>query len=116
LSRTGRPFQRYLGGILVFGAGDFSRTLLILYVTQHVAGSLFSLRSSALAVALYVLHNAVSAVAALPLGALADRIGSRNVMVAGYLFAAGTTAGFALSPARPVPIGLLFVASGLYIA
>jgi MFS family permease len=116
LAGTGVPFRRYLGGILVFGCGDFSRTLLILYVTQHVSGSLFSFSGAKLAIALYVVHNAVSALAAFPLGALGDRVGHRTVIVAGYLLAAGTTAGFAWAPSTPRVIVLLFVASGVYIA
>ena len=116
LAGTGRPFRRYLVGILVFGAGDFSRTLLILYATQHLAGNLFSLRGATAAVALYVLHNAVSAGAAFPIGALADRVGHRRVIVGGYVLAAATTLAFALTPPTPAWLLLLFVCSGVYIA
>jgi len=112
----GRPFRFYLVGILIFGSGDFSRTLLILYAIQHLEGTLFSWTGATLAIALYVLHNAVSALAAFPLGALTDRIGRRPVIVSGYLFAAATTVGFALLPPRPWVLAALFVASGLYIA
>ena len=113
---TGRPFQRYLLSILVFGCGDFSRTLLILYATQYVVGTLFSLPAGALAIALYVLHNAVSAAASFPIGALTDAVGRRGVLVAGYLFAAATTLAFALLPATPGTLVVLFVCSGVYIA
>jgi MFS family permease len=116
LAGTGRPFRRYLLGILVFGAGDFSRTLLILYATEHMAGTLFSLRGAAAAVALYVLHNAVSAGAAFPIGALADRVGHRRVIVGGYVLAAATTIAFALTPPTPSWLLVLFVCSGIYIA
>jgi MFS family permease len=116
LAGTGRPFRRYLVGILVFGAGDFSRTLLILYATQHLTGTLFSLRGAAAAVALYVLHNATSAGAAFPIGALADRVGHRRVIVGGYVLAAVTTLAFALAPPTPSWLLLLFVCSGVYIA
>jgi MFS family permease len=116
LAGTGRPFRRYLVGILVFGAGDFSRTLLILYATQHITGTLFSLRGATAAVALYVLHNAVSAGAAFPIGALADRVGHRRVIVGGYALAALTTLAFALAPPTPACLLLLFVCSGVYIA
>lgn len=116
LAGTGRPFRRYLVGILVFGAGDFSRTLLILYATQHITGTLFSLRGAAAAVALYVLHNAVSAGAAFPIGALADHVGHRRVIVGGYVLAAATTLAFALAPPTPSWLLLLFVCSGVYIA
>jgi len=116
LAGTGRPFRRYLAGILVFGAGDFSRTLLILYATQHITGTLLSLRGAAAAVALYVLHNATSAGAAFPIGALADRVGHRRVIVGGYVLAAVTTLAFALAPPTPLWLLVLFVCSGVYIA
>jgi len=116
IAGTGPSFRRYLVGILTFGAGDFSRTLLILYATQNVTGSLFSLAGATLAIALYVLHNAVSAVASLPIGALADRIDRRTVIAVGYVFAAATTAAFAILPPTAVLLMILFVASGLYIA
>jgi MFS family permease len=116
LAGTGRPFQRYLTGILVFGCGDFSRTMLILYATQRMTGSLFSLAGATAAVALYVLHNAVSALASFPIGALADRVGHRRVVVTGYLFAAMTTLGFALAPPTSEWLLVLFVCSGVYVA
>jgi MFS family permease len=116
LAGTGRPFRRYLVGILVFGAGDFSRTLLILYATQHLTGTLFSLEGAAAAVALYALHNATSAGAAFPIGALADRVGHRRVIVGGYVLAALTTLAFALAPPTPSWLLLLFVCSGVSIA
>ena len=116
LRETGKPFHRYLGAILLFGSGDFSRTLLILYATQHLTGSLFSWKAGTLAIALYVLHNAVSSLASFPFGALTDRFGRRRVLVAGYLFAAATTAGFALLPPTPAALAVLFICSGIYIA
>jgi MFS family permease len=116
LRKTGRPFHRYLGAILLFGSGDFSRTLLILYATQHLTGSLFSWKAGTLAIALYVLHNAVSSLAAFPIGALTDRVGRRPVLVAGYLFAAATTASFALLSPTPLALTILFFCSGVYIA
>jgi MFS family permease len=116
LAGTGAPFHRYLGGILLFGCGDFSRTLLILYATQHASGALFSLRGTTLAIGLYVLHNGVSALAAFPLGAIGDRVGHRTVIVAGYLLAVATTAGFGLAAPTPSNLVVLFIASGLYIA
>jgi len=112
----GRPYRRFLGGIFLFGCGDFSRTLLILYATQHLTGTLFSWSSTTLAIGLYVVHNAVSAAAAFPLGAVADRFGRRRVLVAGYIFAAVATSAFAVLPPAPVALIVLFAASGVYIA
>jgi MFS family permease len=116
LTDTTSDFRRYLTGILIFGCGDFSRTLLILYVTQHGEGAAFHWQGATLAMALYVLHNAVSTVAAFPIGVLCDRIGRQRVVTAGYLFAGATTVGFALLPARPLVLVGLFVCSGVYIA
>jgi MFS family permease len=116
LAATGRPFRRYLLCILLFGCGDFSRTLLILYATQHLAGTVFSWSAVSLAIGLYVLHNAVSSAAALPLGALADHVGRRAVVLGGYVLAAAVTVGFALLAPTPLMLAALFVGSGLYIA
>src|SRR6185295_3675159 len=113
---TGKPFQRLLIAVFAFGCGDFSRTLLILYVIQHSVGTLFSLSAGALAIGLYVLHNAVSALASFPLGALTDRVGRQPVLVGGYFLAGATTLGFALLPASPVVLMILFIGSGIYIA
>ena len=72
--------------------------------------------AAGLAVGLYALHNAITALAALPLGALADRVGRRKILAAGYAFAALVTLGFALLPATPFWLTILFCGSGLYIA
>ncbi len=116
IASTGRGFRRFLGGIFLFGCGDFSRTLLILYATEHATGTLFSWPAAAFAIALYVLHNAVSSAMALPLGALSDRLGVRRVVVGGYVLAAVVTAAFGLLPATPLLLTVLFVGSGVSIA
>jgi MFS family permease len=116
LAETGAPFRRYLAGILIFGCGDFSRTLLILYVIQHAQGTLFRWQGATLAIALYVLHNTLSALAAFPIGAISDTIGRRRVVSVGYLFAGATTFGFAFLGATPPALIVLFVCSGIYIA
>lgn len=116
LKGTSSKFNSYLSGIFLFGCGDFSRTLLILYTTQHVAGSLFAWSGATLAVALYVLHNFVSSAAALPLGALSDRVGRRPILISGYFFATAVTLGFAFLNPSPLVLILLFIGSGMYIA
>jgi hypothetical protein len=116
LAATSTAFRHYLGGILIFGCGDFSRTLLILYVTQHAQGTLFRWQGATLAIALYVLHNAVSALAAFPIGALSDIVGRRRVVSVGYVFAGATTFGFAVLGTAPLALIVLFVCSGVYIA
>src|SRR5208282_1891466 len=50
-------FRHFLFGVGVFGAGDFSHTLLILYATRLLAPAHGMARAASLAVGLYTLHN-----------------------------------------------------------
>lgn len=86
------PFRRFLVGVGVFGAGDFSHTLLILYAAQQLAPGHGAARAASLAVALYTLHNVFYAGSAYASGWLSDHIRQRKyVLVAGYTLA-GITA------------------------
>jgi len=68
--------------------------------------------AASIAVLLYTCHNAANAVAAYPVGVLADRIGRRMVLVLGIAVFATATFAFALG-SRSIPIlALLFVAVG----
>src|ERR1700726_1795444 len=51
------PFRRFLVGVGVFGAGDFSHTMLILYSSRMLAAQHGVTPAASLAVALYTLHN-----------------------------------------------------------
>ncbi|MBI4600364.1 MAG: MFS transporter, partial [Planctomycetes bacterium] len=122
-----RAFWVLLAGVLLFGLGDFSRTFLILLAGQALGGAAPAGGAlgggapsagafSAAAVGLYALHNAVSAAAAYPAGALGDRFGRRRVLVAGYAVGVATNlllAGFSGSAAC---IGIVIVLSGVYVA
>jgi MFS family permease len=77
-------FRRYLTGVGIFGAGDYSHTLLILAATELLAPSWGPVRAATAGGSLYVLHNAVYAAAAYPAGALADRFGHRRILASGY--------------------------------
>ncbi len=104
-------FRRYLVGVGVFGAGDFTHTLLILGAAEAL-----SPRAGPL---LYALRNVAHAVAAFPVGWLGDRAGRRGLLAAGYVLGAATMGGFAAalatSAAWPAFV-LLFVAAGVYLA
>lgn len=77
------PFRRYLLGILLFGCGDFSHTLLILYTVQSLT-PLHGASAGLIAIQLYTLHNVLYAVGAYPAGALADRYGKRGFLIGAY--------------------------------
>ena len=89
--RFPRAFWVFLTGVLLFGLGDFSRTFLIWLAARslgeegHPAGGTISV-----AVLLYTLHNAVSAVAAYGIGHAADRGSKLRWLVAGYALGVGT--------------------------
>ncbi len=80
------PFRRYLVGIGIFGIGDFSHTLLILYATQVLTKTSGD-QAGLIAIQLYTLHNVLYAVGAYPVGALADRLGKRGLLISAYILA-----------------------------
>ena len=111
-------FRRYLGGVGLFGCGDFAHTLLILAAAQLLAPALGPARAAAWGVALYVLHNAVYALAAFPAGALADHFKAhRRLLGLGYLAGALAPALLAIAflrgQASPALMILVFALGGL---
>jgi MFS family permease len=80
------PFRRYLVAIFVFGCGDFSHTLLMLYAVQSLT-PLLGPGAGLIAIQLYTLHNVLYAAGAFPAGALADRFGKQGFLILAYLLA-----------------------------
>jgi len=78
-------FRQFLLGVGIFGAGDFSHTLLILYATKMLAGQHGMARAASLAVVLYTIHNVFCAASAYLSGWLSDHVPHRRaVLAAGY--------------------------------
>src|SRR6185436_20424828 len=67
-ARLPRAFWWFVGGVLLFGLGDFSRTFLIFLAAQRVGESHGTGGVLSTAVLLYAAHNLVSAFAAYPAG------------------------------------------------
>ena len=110
------PFHRLLVGVGVFGAGDFSHTLLILYATRMLAPGHGMARAASLAVGLYTLHNVFYAGSAYLSGWLSDHVPSRKaVLAAGYALAAVTAILLCTGTSSLWLLGLIFVLAGLYI-
>lgn len=80
-------FRRYVAGVFIFGCGDFSHTLLILYAVQSLTPN-FGSSAGTIAIELYAMHNFLYAVGSYPAGALADRIGKRGLLIGAYWIAA----------------------------
>lgn len=115
-----RRFTRYLGAVGLFGIGDFSHSLLILAATTLLAPAMGVVRAVQVAGLLYVGRNVVQVLASFPIGALADRMGHRPLLLAGYALGVLTAAMTALvfwhgSAGVPALAGIFFVA-GLYVA
>ncbi|MGZ5214252.1 MAG: MFS transporter [Actinomycetota bacterium] len=113
LVRTPGRFRSLVAGVGLYGLGNFSSTLLILRATQVLhANGRSSAAAASVAILLYTAHNASNAFAAYPAGALADRLGRRNVLVVGIgLFGLACLA-FVFGPTRVPALGVLFVAIG----
>lgn len=98
-----------IGAVLVFGLGDFSRSFLILAVAKTAP-------SFGLPVLLYALHNGVSALATFPAGHLADRVGRRRVLAAGYALGLGVNLTLAMASHSIPGVCIAFLLSGVAIA
>lgn len=113
-------FKRYLAAVGLFGAGDFSHSLLILAATQLLAPEFGVVKAAQIAGLLYVWRNIVQAVASFPIGALADRLGHQRVLLGGYvlgvLTALLTATVFAGDVVGIAPLVIIFTTAGLCTA
>lgn len=114
-----KRFKRYLVAVGIFGAGDFSHSLLILAATQLLTPSRGVIEAAQVAGLLYVWRNVVQVIASYPIGVLADRHGHRPILIGGYALGAITAGLMALAFLRatglPV-LALIFFLAGLYVA
>lgn len=115
-ARLPRRFWLFVGGVLLFGLGDFSRTFLIFLAAAVLgheggAGGVLSM-----AVLLYAGHNLVSALAAYPAGKLGDKHSRARVLVAGYALGVITNIILAVTLGAVVGLVVAVVLSGIYIA
>jgi len=93
-----RGFYVLLGGVFVFGLGDFSRTFLIVLAARDGAIAPIGFGGVlGFSVGLYAVHNLVSAIVAVPTGALGDRHGKLRVLTVGYAIGIATNATLAFA-------------------
>lgn len=101
-------YRRLAGGLLVFALFNSSDVFLLLKARE--AGL-----DDTGVVGVYIFYNLVYAVAAFPIGVLADRLGMRRVLVGGLLVFAAVYAGMGLTSKGWV-VGVLFFLYGIYAA
>ena len=110
------PFRRLLLGVGIFGAGDFSHSLLILYASRMLAPGHGLTRAASLAVSLYTLHNVFYAGSAYLSGWLSDHVPQRKVVLAAGYALAGVTAILLCTATHSLTLlAVVFVLAGLYI-
>lgn len=108
-------FHRYLAGVFVFGCGDFSHTMLIMYAVQSLTPH-FGQGAGAIAIQLYALHNFLYAVGAYPAGVLADQFGKRRFLIAAYFLAALMNVLLIAFAPSTLTLGLVFAVAGVAYA
>jgi MFS family permease len=100
----------------IFGAGDFSHTLLILYATKMLATEYGMTKAASLAVILYTLRNVFYAASAYLSGWLSDHLPNRRMVLAGGYGLALVTALLLCTGTHSLwLLGGIFVLAGLYI-
>ncbi len=113
-------FRRYLRAVGLFGLGDFAHTLLIAAAAALLLPRYGLVQAAQIAGLLYAGRNLVQTLASYPVGALADRIGHRPVLVAGYALGAATAGlmavAFAVQTDSVILLAGVFVLAGLYTA
>jgi MFS family permease len=114
LAQLPRPYWHYLGGVLAHGIGDFAPTLLILRASQILTPRFGAGRAATVAVGLYTFYNVVNALASYPAGALADRVGKRGLLAAGYAIGAATYIAFIFERPTIVVLAILFGLAGVH--
>lgn len=112
-----RAFWLFLGGVTLFGMGDFSRTFLIFLAASALgADGTEAAGTFSTAVLLYALHNVVSAIAAYPAGRFGDRGSKLAVLIFGYGLGVATNGLLAFTGTAVAGVVLAIGLSGIYIA
>jgi MFS family permease len=109
-------FRRFLLSVGIFGSGDFSHTLLILYATRMLTPNHGMAAAASLAVGLYTLHNVFYAGSAYIGGWLSDNVSQRKFVLASGYALAGVTAILLSTGAQHLwLLAIIFALAGVYI-
>ena len=113
-------YRRLVSGLLLFALFNSSDVFLLLKTKEAIGdktiefmGAVFN--SDTITIAAYVFYNLIFALGCYPLGILADRLGLKNVFLAGLGIFVVVYSGFAFEPGI-VGIFVLFFLYGIYAA
>jgi MFS family permease len=116
LRKLPSSFRRFLFAVGIFGLGDFSHTLLILYATQVLVPQRGKAAAASIAIGLYFLHNIFYAASAYLGGWLGDRVPQRRFILAGgYGLAFAMAMMLVLGPKHLFLLGAVFVLGGVFV-
>jgi MFS family permease len=116
LRQLPRPFQRFLFAVGIFGLGDFSHTLLILFATQALTPSHGRAAAASIAIGLYLLHNIFYAAFAYLGGWLSDHVPQRRMVLAfGYGLALLMALVLISGPSSIPLLAVVFALAGMFV-
>jgi MFS family permease len=101
-------YRKLVGGLLVFALFNSSDIFLLLKIKD--AGY-----NDITVIGVYIFYNLIYAIFSYPLGMLADKIGMKKILVAGFFIFAGTYAGMAFAKNEILFFALFFL-YGIYAA
>lgn len=109
-------YRHFLFGVGIFGSGDFSHSLLILFATRMLAPAHGMARAASIAVGLYTLHNIFYAASAYASGWISDHVPHRKIILAtGYALAGVTAILLTTAPSRLWLLAVIFILAGFYV-
>ena len=109
-------FRHFLLAVGIFGSGDFSHTLFILYATRMLTPNLGVAKAASIAVGLYTLHNVFYAGSAYISGWLSDHVPQRKFVLAAGYATAGITAILLTTSAQHLwRLAIIFALAGIYV-
>ncbi len=111
-------YKTLISGLLLFALFNSSDVFLLLKTKEAIGDDTIMLmgtkfNSDTITIAAYVFYNLVFALTSYPMGVLADKLGYKNIFIAGLVLFAIVYAGFALNPSIAGIFALFFV-YGLY--
>lgn len=116
LRQLPQPFRKFLLAVGIFGLGDFSHTLLILFATQELTPAHGKVTAASIAVGLYLLHNVFYAAFAYLGGWLSDHIPKRKIVLAAGYGLAVVMAALLVSGPKSVPfLAVVFALAGIIV-
>ncbi len=113
-------FRKVSAALLFFALFNSSDVFLLLITKKAIGEDTIAINgiifnSDSITIAAYIFYNLVYAAASYPMGVLADKMGSKKILLTGFLLYAVVYGGFAFEPSIPV-IFILFFIYGFYAA